>query len=112
MTEAAFLVGPIDETHCHGWLAFGSDAAKALQSGKQVQAAVEPAPVRHRVDVAADEYGSLRLPLERRPLIAALVDFDLDRKLLELLSHPGAGLGPDGCPGDPLGSVLVGRELA
>ena len=51
----AFLVGPVDEPHGHGRRPFRGDPAHDLDARHDVQAAVEPAAVRHRVDVPADQ---------------------------------------------------------
>ena len=51
----ALLVGPVDEPHGHRRLALLGDPAQHLDPGQHVEAAVEPAAVRHRVHVAADQ---------------------------------------------------------
>ena len=70
----ALLVGPVDEPHRDRRRPFVGDAPQHLGAGDDVEAAVEPAAVRHRVDVAADEDGALRLAGEREPLVAGRVD--------------------------------------
>ena len=51
----ALLVGPVDEPHRHRRLALRGDPPQHLDAGEHVQAAVEPAAVRHRVHVPADQ---------------------------------------------------------
>ena len=55
----ALLVGPVDEAHRDGRRPLLGHAAQHLDARDDVEAAVEPASVRHRVDVAADEHRSL-----------------------------------------------------
>ena len=55
----ALLVGPVDEPDRHRRLALLGDPAQHLDAGHHVQAAVEPAAVRDRVDVAADQERAL-----------------------------------------------------
>ena len=106
------LVGPGDEPHRHRRLALGGDAPDHLDAGEHVQAAVEPAAVRHRVQVAADQQRAVGGAGEREPLVARLVDL-LDRaRALHLLSQELAGLLPRVGPGDPLRAVLVAGQLA
>ena len=52
----ALLVGPVDEPHRHSRLPVLGEPPHHLDPGHHVQAAVEPAAVRHRVDVAADQH--------------------------------------------------------
>ena len=59
----ALLVGPVDEPHGERRRAVGGDPPQHLDAGHDVQAAVEPAAVRHRVDVPADQ----QRPLGARP---------------------------------------------
>jgi hypothetical protein len=51
----ALLVGPVDQAHGQRRLALLRDPPQHLDTGDDVEAAVEPAAVRHRVDVAADQ---------------------------------------------------------
>ena len=55
----ALLVGPVDEPDRERRLAFLGDPAQHLDARHDVQAAVEPAAVRHRVDVPADQQRAL-----------------------------------------------------
>ena len=52
------------------------DPAQHLGARDDVEAAVEPAAVRHRVDVAADQDGALGVAAERAPVVACLVALD------------------------------------
>ena len=53
----AFFIGPIDQAHRHRRLPseFRTDAPQDFQAGESVERTIEPAAVRHRVDVTADE---------------------------------------------------------
>ena len=54
----ALLVGPVDEPYRHRRRPTLGDAPEHLDAGDDVEAPVEPAAVRDRVDVTADEDGS------------------------------------------------------
>ena len=108
----ALLVGPVDEAQGDRRRSVFRDAAQDLDPGDDVQRAVEPAAVRHGVDVAADEHRALGLPGEREPLVAGLVDLLRRARPGDLLAKPRAGRLPGLRPGDPLRSVLVPGELA
>ena len=56
----ALLVGPVDEPDGDRGLALLGQPPQHLDSAHDVEAAVEPAAVRHRVDVAADEQALAR----------------------------------------------------
>ena len=109
----ALLVGPVDEPHGHRRLALRGDAPQHLDAREHVQAAVEPAAVRHRVHVPADQQRPLRGAAEREPLVArprrsprrAPVPASFSRSQL-------ARLLPGLRPGDPLGAVVVAGQLA
>ena len=106
----ALLVGPVDEPHRHRRRALGGDPPQHLDAGHDVQAAVEPAAVRDRVDVAADQQRALGGAPQREPLVARLVDL-LDRAgLRDLAAEELARLLPGLRPGDPLRAVLVAGE--
>ena len=80
--------------------------------GEHVQAAVEPAAVRHRVHVPADQERALGRAARACPQVAGRVDLDLDRQRRELPAQPVARRGPGVRQGDALGAVLVAGELA
>ena len=61
----ALLVGPVHESHGHRRRPLLGDAPEHLGTCDDVEAAVEPAAVRHGVDVAADQDGPLRLAAQR-----------------------------------------------
>ena len=53
----SLLVGPVDEPHGDRRRSFLGDPTQHLEAGDDIERAVQPAAVRHRVDVAADEHG-------------------------------------------------------
>ncbi len=55
-----FLVGPVDEADRDRRRALRGDPAQHLGGGEHVEAAVEPAAVRHRVQMAAENEGRRR----------------------------------------------------
>jgi len=108
----SFLVGPIDEPNGERRRPVGGDAPQHLDPGHHVQAAVQPAAVRHGVDVSADQQRPLRIAPEREPLVAGLVDLLRRSGPGNLVAEPAARGLPRLGPGDPLGPVLVAGELA
>ena len=107
----ALLVGPVDEPHGDRRLALLGQPSQHLDAAHDVEAAVEPAAVRHGVDVAADEQRALGGAAQREPLVAGLVDLLLDRHGGELPAQPLARPLPRLRPGDALGAVLVSGQL-
>ena len=107
----ALLVGPVDEPDRDRRRALLGDPAQHLGARDDVEAAVEPAAVRDRVDVAADQDGALRLAAQRPPVVAGCVALALEREAVEEPVEPGAGRVPRVRPRDALGAVLVAREL-
>ncbi len=108
----ALLVGPVDEPDRDGRRPLAGDPAQHLDRGDEVQAAVEPAAVRDRVDVASEQQRPIRVAAQRPPAVAGLVHLGLERQALELRCEPLLGPGPRRRPGDALGAVLVAGELA
>ena len=76
-----------------------------------VEAAVEPAAVRHRVDVAAEQERALRGARQREPLVPGLVDLLLGARRRDLLAQPLARALPRLGPRDALRAVLVAGQL-
>src|SRR5581483_2214094 len=108
----ALLVRPVDEPHRHGRLALPGHATQYLHPGEDVEAAVEPAAVRNRVDVAADQQRALGGSGQREPLVPRRVDL-LDRpRPGDLVAQPRTRALPRLRPRDPLRTVLVAREPA
>ncbi len=70
----SLLVRPVDEPNGDRRRPLGRDAAKHLDAGDDVQAAVEPAAVWDGVHVPADEHGSIGSSTEREPLVPGGVD--------------------------------------
>ena len=106
------LVRPRDEPNRDRRLALLRDPAQHLRAGDDVERTVEPAAVRNRVEVAADEQLPLRSPAKRPPLVARLVELHLRAGSLELGRHPLLRLDPGVGPGHALGAVLVARQLS
>ena len=111
-TEArALLVRPVDEPHGDGGLAFLGQSPNDFDAAHHVEAAVEPAAVRHRVDVAADQQRSLGGAPQREPLVARLVDLLFQRHCGKLPAQPFARPLPRLRPGHALRAVFVPGEL-
>ncbi len=106
------LVGPVDEPNRQRRLPVGGDPPQHLDARHDVEAAVEPAAVRHRIDVAADQQGFVGVAGQREPLIARLVDLLDCPGRRNLPAKPVAGLLPRVGPGHPLGPVVVPSQLA
>ena len=68
------LVGPADQANRHARLTLRRDPAEHFDARHHVQAPVEPAPVRNRVHVPADQQRLVGTPGQREPLVAGLVD--------------------------------------
>ena len=90
----AFLVRPVDEPHGERRRALGGDPAQHLDAGDDVEAAVEPAAVRHRVDVPADQERTLGGAAKREPLVARLVDLLRRAGLGDLVAKPARAPSP------------------
>ena len=86
----ALLIRPIDEPHRHRRRAVRGDPPQNLSARHDVEAAVQPAAVRYRVDVPADEQRLLRCTRKREPLVAGLVDLLRRTRAFDLPSQPVA----------------------
>jgi len=107
------LVRPVDQPHGH-WGAlgvFGRKAPQDFQAGQDVEAAVEPAAVGHRIDMASDHEGPVRLSRQGAPKIPRGIPMDLDRESRQLAFEPLPRRGPGRGESHPLGPVGVGGEL-
>ena len=107
----ALLVRPVDEAHGQRRRPLLGDAAQHLDRPEHVEAAVEPAAVRHRVDVPAQQERALRRPRQREPLVPGLVDFFLRARRHDLLAQPLPRALPRLGPRDALRAVLVAGQL-
>ena len=107
----ALLVGPVDEPHGQRRRPLLGDAPQHLDCRDDVEAAVEPAAVRHRIDVAAEQERALRLARQREPLVPGLVDLLLGAGRHDLLAQPLARALPRLGPRDTLRAVLVAGQL-
>ena len=108
----ALLVRPVDEPDRDGRRPLVRDPAEDLRRAEDVEAAVEPATARHRVHVAAEQDGALRVAAERVPVVAGSVALDLERKVGKALREPRTTLRPGLRPRDPLRAVLAPGERA
>src|SRR4029453_18966845 len=89
----------------------GRQRAQDLEAGDDVQAAVEPAAVRDRVQVSADDDEALRVAGGGGPEVPGRVAVDGDAvDARQLLAEPVVGGLPGVGPGDALRSVLVSGE--
>src|SRR6478735_1180428 len=107
----ALLVGPAHEPHGQRRRPLFGDAPQHLDGREHVEAAVEPASVRHGIDVAAEQERALRLARQREPLVPGLVDLLLGADRHDLLAQPLARALPRLRPGDTLSAVLVAGQL-
>ena len=107
----AFLVGPVDESHGDRRRSLGRDSAQHLDAGHDVESAVQPAAVRHRVDVATDEDRLVGGAAQGEPLIARRVDRLLRPAPFDLASQPLSRALPGLRPSNPLRAVLVPGQL-
>jgi hypothetical protein len=105
----ALLVGPADEPHRDRRRAFLRDPPQHLRAGDHIERAVEPAPVRDRVEVPTDDQRPFRLPGHGPPLVPRLVELHLDP--VELAGHPVLGPHPRVRPGHTLSAVLCSGQL-
>ena len=110
----ALFIRPVHEAHGHGWpsVILVVEAAQDGHASHYIQAAVQPAAVRHRVHVSADEQGFFRLPLQGGPEIARRVHMGLHREFPQEAAEPFARGGPHGSEGHALGAVFVAGEGA
>ena len=107
----ALLVGPVHEPHGQRRRPVLGDPPQHLDRGEQVEGAVEPAPVRHGVDVPAEQEGTVRLARQREPLIPRLVDLFVGPDRNHFLAQPLAPALPRLGPRDALRPVLVAGQL-
>ena len=106
----ALLVGPVDQLQRdRGRLALVR--AQHLDRGQQAEAAVEPAAVRHGVDVRADDDDLLALAGDRRPQVPGDVALDRGVGLGELAEQPLARRAPVLAPRQPARAVRPTRQL-
>ena len=92
------LVGPVDHAERDrrpAAMLFGH-ASHHLDAGERVEAAVEPAAVGHRIDVAADEHRLFPLARQRGPEVARRVGRASRRAARQ--TAPAARLGPRSRP--------------
>ncbi len=84
-TEAgAFLVGPVDDADRHRQLdAVTMECPQHLGTGQHSEAAVEPAAVRNRVEMAAEHDPVGTRARQRHPQVAGRVGVGVDRHTVE-----------------------------
>ena len=107
----ALLVGPVHERDRAGRRALSRDRAQRLESGHDAERPIQPAAVRHRVDVRADHDGLGALPCESRPEVARLVDLDLHRQLCERLAQHAPRVLPLVRPAQPSRTAGAAGQL-
>jgi hypothetical protein len=110
-TEArALLVGPAHELERQRARLAGL-RAQHLQAADDVQRAVEPAPVGHRVQVPADDHEALRVARGRRPDVARRIALHGDAvDPGELAAEPVVGGLPRVGPRNTLRAVVVAGQ--
>src|SRR5262249_13074669 len=105
---------PVHELQRDGRLRAGVHAER-LERRHHTKRAVQPAAIRDRIEVAADDHRLRRCSGERDPVIAGGVGVDGEAERRELVLEPGARLPPDGPPREALSAVGGGSprgELA
>src|SRR5262249_10228779 len=106
----ALLVGPVHQREGAGWaLPYARPGTENAEPAHHAAGSVEPAAVRHGVDVRADRQGRIALPREVRPGVAGLVDLGLEADLPQELAEVLTRRPPSLSPAEPLGAVLVAR---
>ena len=88
------------------------DAPQNFHAGQDIEAAVEPAAVRHGINVAADEQGFFRFAAQGRPKISRRVRVNFDRQFGKFLLEPVARGNPRRRERDALRAVFVAGERA
>jgi hypothetical protein len=96
----ALLVREVDERDRARRRSRLGGAAQHLERAGDAEHAVEPAAVRHRVDVRADDHHPLAGAAQVRPDVAGLVPLDVRAGRLELLPDVAACLHPLVGPAD------------
>ena len=110
----AFFVGPVDQANRYGWTArvFVRETAQDFECGQDVQTAVEPAAVRHRIEMPAKQQRLFRCSAQGDPTVARGVQMMFHRQAGELGLKPLARLEPDVGPGNALSAVFIARQFA
>ena len=108
----ALFIGPVHQAKGDGRDALGGDPAQDLEPGHDAQAAVEPAAVRHGVQVTADQQLTIRPAAQCHPEIGGLVQLTLHGQAGELAAKPRPRRRPRGGEGDALRSAGVARQPA
>ena len=106
----ALLVGPVDQLQ-RDRRRLALVRAQHLDRGQQPEAAVEPAAVRHGVDVRADDDDLLALARDRRPQVPGDVALDGRVGLGQLAEQPLARRAPVLAPREPARPVRSTRQL-
>ena len=97
-TEAGtLLIGPVDEPDGDGWRAVVGEPAEHLGAREHVEAAVEPAAVRHRVEMPADQHRALGRAAQGVPVVAGGVAASLRAEGRRATRRARLGPGPT-CP--------------
>ena len=88
------------------------DSAQDGQAGQDAEAAVQPAAVRHGIQVTAEDQGLRRVSREGDPVVPGGVLVLFDGQIRQFLPVPAAGLQPGVGPGDSLCAVFVAGQGA
>ena len=91
---------------------FFRETAQHFETRGHAQAAIQPAAVRHRIEMAAEDQRLLRRARQRGPAIAGGIVMVLDRQTLDLGLKPIARFQPGIGPRHALRAVLVGGQRA
>ena len=111
------LVGPVDQGDRDRRSTVRGDGSKQLQPGHHAERAVEPATLRHAVEVAADHQRVAALAAQHGPQVSGLVLVDLDGQRGQRLAQHRPSFEPFGCPRQPAtalgpsGAVGQGAEV-
>jgi hypothetical protein len=86
------------------------DAAQDLEAGEDIEAAIEPAAVWHRIDVTANEQGGIGCAPQSRPGVAGLVVVHFHREVAGFFPQPRTRLRPSRRESDTLRAVFVAGQ--
>jgi hypothetical protein len=85
------------------------DATQNFQTGKRIQATVQPATVWHRVDMTTHEERLFRVATQSHPEIAGFVTLRFGTYRARFFFQPTSRLRPEFGKRDALRAVLIAR---